>query len=79
MLEVVYVPRRRLAEEGDLARQVLHVAHPIHVALVDPLVQLGGLRVQGLSGEGKNKVARSNFAALPSHSPFSSKGQTLTI
>ena len=44
------MPRRRLAEEGDLARQVLHVAHPIHVALVDPLVQLGGLRVQGLSG-----------------------------
>ena len=79
MFEVVDVPRGRLAEEGELAAQVLHVAHPVHVALVDPLVQLGGLRVQGLSGEGKNKVARSNFEALPSPSPFSSKGQTLTI
>ena len=29
----------------------LHVAHPVHVALVDALVQLCGLRVQGLPGE----------------------------
>ena len=50
MFEVVDVPRGRLAEEGELAAQVLHVAHPVHVALVDPLVQLGGLRVQGLPG-----------------------------